>query len=99
MQPSAWLKGQTSAPPVRAGKLTGGSFKQKTNGGQMNDLHFRKTIQRWENEGGALLPKDCNVHFWNYRSVESQRDPLGSDGASTSDAISKETGAQMTLEE
>lgn len=26
-----------------------------------------KSILRWENEGGALLPRDCNVHFWNYK--------------------------------
>lgn len=65
----------------------------------MNDLHFRKTIQRWENEGGALLPRDYNVHFWNYRSVESQRDPLGSDGASSSDAVAKKNGKQMTFDE
>jgi hypothetical protein len=35
----------------------------------MNDLKL-KSIQRWENEGGALLPTDCNVHFWKYRDVE-----------------------------
>ena len=28
-----------------------------------------KSIQRWENKGGALLPRDCNVHFWNYPSI------------------------------
>jgi nucleotide-binding universal stress UspA family protein len=33
----------------------------------MNDLK-RKSIERWENEGGALLPKDCSVHFWKHRN-------------------------------
>lgn len=28
-----------------------------------------KSIQRWENEGGPLLPRDYNVHFWNYPSI------------------------------
>ena len=35
----------------------------------MNDLKL-KSIQRWENEGGALLPRDCNVHFWKYQDAE-----------------------------
>ena len=34
----------------------------------MNDMK-RQSIQRWEYEDGALLPPDCNVHFW--------RSPLG----------------------
>jgi hypothetical protein len=37
----------------------------------MNDLK-PKRIQRWENEGGALLPRDCNVHFWKYQDAEQR---------------------------
>jgi hypothetical protein len=30
----------------------------------MNDAKLRQMIQLWEYEGGALLPPNCNVHFW-----------------------------------
>jgi len=37
----------------------------------MNDTKLRQSIQRWENEGGALLPPDCNVHIWRYSTSKS----------------------------
>lgn len=39
----------------------------------MNDMKLRQSIQRWEYEGGALLPADSNVHFWRYRAPEPQK--------------------------
>ena len=38
----------------------------------MNDMKLRQSIQRWEYEGGALLPADSNVHFWRYRAPEQK---------------------------
>ena len=50
----------------------------------MNDLKL-KSIQRWENEGGALLPRDCNVHFWNYRDARPKIRYMDSDRKSRRD--------------
>jgi hypothetical protein len=38
----------------------------------MNDTKLRQSIQRWENEGGALLPPDGNVHIWRYSTSNRQ---------------------------
>ena len=39
----------------------------------MNDMRLKQSIQRWEYEGGALLPRDSNVHFRRYRAPEWQQ--------------------------
>ena len=39
----------------------------------MNDMRLKQSIQRWEYEGGALLPADSNIHFWRYRGAETSK--------------------------
>jgi len=94
MQPSAWPKVRDSAPLVNAGKIHEWSTVSLTMKGQrMNDWTLKRSIHRWESEGGALLPRDCNVHFWNHRMVLSgprfAAGPAGPNGTYESDALTE----------